>query len=329
MKFGETFMEYLQGEEGSDKYCPHVEYKRLKKVLKSCRATLKESNSNGQEEDDHASNLCQFQPCQLCDQNFFSELQKEASDIAGCFSSRVRRLLQLHTAPGMQKYLLTLRQCFKNDQQAMRQECQILIDYALMNAIAMQKILKKYDKVHCSVNGRNFKSKMRAEHLEILQSPWLIELGALSLNFNESNGGKSNDIFSHFSCNLSDTGSTMTLMFPDSVKLEYDLTCPICLDMVFNPYALGCGHLFCKSCACTAASVMIFQGIKAASNVSKCPVCREVGTYSNAVHMLELDLLLKKRFKQYWKERHASERAEMVKQSKLYWDNQTRYAIGY
>ncbi|CAN4117982.1 unnamed protein product [Withania somnifera] len=323
MKFGETFMEYLQGEEGSDKFCPHVEYKRLKKVLKSCRA-CRESNHDHQ-----PSAICQLQSCQLCDQNFFSELKKEASDIAGCFSSRVRRLLQLHTAPGLQKYLVTLRQCFKNDQQAMMQECQILIEYAMMNAIAMQKILKKYDKVHCSVNGRNFKSKMRAERLEILQSPWLIELGALYLNFTESNGEKSKEIFTQFSCHLSDTGSIMTLMFPDSVKLEYDLTCPICLDTIFNPYALGCGHLYCKSCACTAASVMIFQGIKAASNVSKCPVCREVGTYANAVHMLELDLLQKKRFKQYWKERQASERAEMVKQSKLYWDSQTRYAVGY
>ncbi|XP_047255002.1 probable E3 ubiquitin-protein ligase BAH1-like isoform X2 [Capsicum annuum] len=222
-------------------------------------------------------------------------------------SSRVRRLLQLHSAPGIQRYLVTLCQCFKNDQLAMMQKCQILIEYAMMNVIAMQKILKKYDKVHCSVNGRNFKSKMRAEHLEILQSPWLIKLGALYLNFNESNGGTSTEIFSQFSCNLSDTGSIMTLIFPDSVKLEYDLTCPICLDTVFNPYALGCGHPFCKSCACTAASVMIFQGIKAASDVSKCPVCREVGTYANAVNMMELDLLQKKRFKQYWKERHASE----------------------
>ncbi|KAH0712579.1 probable E3 ubiquitin-protein ligase BAH1-like 1 [Solanum tuberosum] len=336
MKFGETFMEYLQAEEGLDKFSPHVEYKRLKKVLKSCRAcraaALKESNSNGEQQEDHeneGSEICQLESCQLCDQNFFAELKKEASDIAGCFSSRVRRLLQLHTAPGIQKYLVTLRQCFKNDQQAMMQECQILIEYAMMNAIAMQKILKKYDKVHCSVTGRNFKSKMRSERLEILQSPWLIELGALYMNFNESNGGKSNVIFSQFFCNLSDTGSIMTLKFPDSVKLEYDLTCPICLDTVFNPYALSCGHLFCKSCACTAASVMIFQGIKAASNVSKCPVCREVGTYANAVHMLELDLLQKKRFKQYWKERHASERAEMVKQSKIYWDNQTRYAVGF
>lgn len=38
MKFGETFMEYLHGDREwfLDK-CSHVEYKRLKKVLKSCR----------------------------------------------------------------------------------------------------------------------------------------------------------------------------------------------------------------------------------------------------------------------------------------------------
>ena len=47
-------------------------------------------------------------------------------------------------------------------------------------------------------------------------------------------------------------------------------------ETVFNPYALKCGHIFCKVCACSAASVMIFQGVKAAPQCSKCPICREV-----------------------------------------------------
>ena len=46
--------------------------------------------------------------------------------------------------------------------------------------------------------------------------------------------------------------------------------------MVFNPYALSCGHLFCKLCACLAASVLVVEGLKAASSNAKCPVCREV-----------------------------------------------------
>lgn len=135
-----------------------------------------------------------------------------------------------------------------------------------MNAISLRKILKKYDKVHCSVNGRIFKSKIRTEHIEPLQSPWLMELGAFYINFNESNG-ENQDIDGPFSCDLSATEPIMTLMLPESVKLEYNLTCAICLDTVYKPYALGCGHIFCKPCSCSATSVMIFQGLKTASLV--------------------------------------------------------------
>ena len=83
----------------------------------------------------------------VCDQKFFSELMKEASQVAGCFSSRVRHLLHLHVATGMQRYVLSLRHCFKDDRKAMVLEGWMLIEYALMNAIAIRKILKKYDKV--------------------------------------------------------------------------------------------------------------------------------------------------------------------------------------
>ncbi|KAL3825660.1 hypothetical protein ACJIZ3_021689 [Penstemon smallii] len=317
MKFGETFKEYLQADQESflDKCC-HVEYKRLKKVLKSCRRCR---GLNG--EDD---SYCHYESCPLCDQKFFSELMKEASDIAGCFSSRARRLINLHVQSGMQRYISCLRQCFASPRQATAQECRMLIEYVMMNAVAMRKILKKYDKIHSSANGMKFKSKMREEQMEILQSPWLIELGAFYVNINESN-----EIPNPFSFDSSATEPKMTLMLPDNVKLEYNLTCAICLELVFNPYALGCGHLFCKSCACSAASVMIFQGPKAATPQSKCPVCRKAGVYGNATHMMELDLLVKKRCREYWKERLVDERAEMVKQSKVYWENQTKYMVGY
>ncbi|KAK4483772.1 hypothetical protein RD792_010976 [Penstemon davidsonii] len=299
MKFGETFTEYLQAHQDRflDKCC-HVEYKRLKKVLKNCRRCR--GGLNG-EDDASLSLCCQIESCPLCDQKFFTELTKEASDIAGCLSSK----------------------------QATIEECRLLIEYAMMNSIAMRKILKKYDKVHCSANGRKFKSKLREEHMEILQSPWLIELGAFYININESNVGNSDEFFNPFTCDLSATEPILTLKLPDDFKLEYNLTCAICLELVFDPYALGCGHLFCKSCACTAADVMMFQGLKAASPQSKCPVCREVGVYVKATHMMELDMLLKKRCKEYWKERLVADRAEMVKQSKIYWDLQTKYMIGY
>ncbi|WJX79636.1 RING-type E3 ubiquitin transferase [Trifolium repens] len=326
MKFGCTFEQYLEKEKEKelllDENCAHIEYNRLKTVLKSCQ------NCKHNSSDDDKDQLCQCQSCELCDQEFFSELTKEASDIAGYFSSRVQHLLHLHIAKGLHRYVLRLRHCFKNDRDALVQEGKILIKYITMNAIAMRKILKKYDKVHSSMNGENFKYKMQAEHIELLHSPWLIELGAFYLNSSGLDDCALDGIRGHFSCEFNVTNAVMILSLPDSIKLEYDLTCAICLDFVFNPYALSCGHFFCKSCACSAASVMTFQGLKAASPESKCPICREVGVYSKAVRMLELNLLMKRRCKVYWKERLVRERVDGLKQSREFWNMQSTYAIG-
>ena len=83
--------------------------------------------------------------------------------------------------------------------------------------------------MHKSVNGKNFKSKMRAEHIELLQSPWLIELGAFYLNFNGLNCGESSEFSGHFSFDFNASQPVMTLALPSSIKLEYDLTCAVCL----------------------------------------------------------------------------------------------------
>ncbi|KAL6637209.1 hypothetical protein ACP70R_024781 [Stipagrostis hirtigluma subsp. patula] len=367
MKFGTIYEEYLRAEQ--DKYlakCSHVQYKRLKKVLKRCRvgrsSQADDTNAEQQEGNDESSDICQCSSCTLCDQLFFTELTKEASEIAGCFSSRVQRLLQLHVPSGLHRYIWRIRQCFIDDQHIMVQEGRMLLNYVTMNAIAIRKILKKYDKIHGSVSGRDFKIKMQTEHIELLQSPWLIELGAFHLNCNDSDADEcegllKNVFFKNFSCDLTGAQPVLTMTISETVKYEYSLTCPICLnhcilistkqphvtgiiqpidiikwrylkDTLFNPYALSCGHLFCKACACGAASVYIFEGVKSAPPDAKCPVCRADGVFGHAVHMTELDLLLKTRNKDYWRQRLREERTEMVKQSKEYWDSQAMLSMG-
>lgn len=76
---------------------------------------------------------------------------------------------------------------------------------------------------------------MLSEHIEVLQSPWLIELGAFYINFSKSNGRRFDEPLNPFSCDLCTTEPKMTLMLPDMVKLEYNLTCPICLVRFFSP----------------------------------------------------------------------------------------------
>ncbi|ONK74255.1 uncharacterized protein A4U43_C03F4380 [Asparagus officinalis] len=371
MKFGEMFSKYLHDEDEAFLHnCSHVEYKKLKKVLRGCRVCravkvdedfdadldpdpdhqrtgglIKKREAIGKENESDSllsaeaiaekdrQELSEFwscDQCALCDEKFFSELAREASEVAGCFSSRVRRLLHLHVAPGgIQRYMWKLRHCFTDDQQVMVQEGRLLLDYVTMNAIAIRKILKKYDKVHRSVTGRNFKTEMHAKRIELLQSPWLIELGAFYVNFTGSDIGEPGEFFRKFSCDLSGAQPVMSMTFSDSIKYEYSLTCAVCLDTVFNPYALSCGHLFCKSCACSSASVLIFQGLKTASKKAKCPVCRSVGVYCDAVCMQELDLLLKNRCKDYWRERLREERAEMLKQAKEYWEYERSAFLGF
>ncbi|KAH9296063.1 hypothetical protein KI387_039651, partial [Taxus chinensis] len=346
MKFGEKFTEYLhgEGERFRDKYS-HVEYKRLKKVLKKCRVgdvreDVAETGEGLYVENEtviceempscgFSKALCLSETCPVCDKIFFYELTKEISAIVGCFSSRARRLLHLHLASGFQRYLWRIKHCFADDHLAMIQEGQNLVSYVAMNAIAVRKILKKYDKVHSSVNGRNFKSKLQAKHIELLKSPWLIELSAFQINTRDSGHGYIGEIFPECSCDFTETDPVITFTLPDSVKCEFSLTCPICLETVFDPVSLGCGHIFCNSCACTGASVPTIEGVKSANRRAKCPICRQMGVYNDAVHLTELSLLVKRRCSGYWKERLHAERAQRVKQAKEHWDLQSRFILGF
>ena len=69
------------------------------------------------------------------------------SDIVGCFNQRAQQLLELHLASGFRKYLFWLRGKSLGNHNALIQEGKDLVTYALINAIAIRKILKKYDKV--------------------------------------------------------------------------------------------------------------------------------------------------------------------------------------
>ncbi|KAK9162438.1 hypothetical protein Syun_003340 [Stephania yunnanensis] len=163
----------------------------------------------------------------VCDEKFFSELTKEASEISRCFATRVRRLLHLHIST-------------RNDQPL--RIVQMLVEYATMNVNAMTKILNKYDKVHSFVNGIKFYSRIQGDHMEHLQSPWLIELGAFCINFNGSNEGEPNRYSDQFSYDFSSDQATLRFAVSDSVKLDYSLTCPICLETVICVVHLSSIH---------------------------------------------------------------------------------------
>lgn len=90
-------------------------------------------------------------------------------------------------------------------------------------------LLSYLRQVHGSENGKHFRSKLQSEHIELLQSPWLIELGAFCLNLDGAGDRDLPEISGQFFCDVNATPPVMTMLLPDSRKLNYDLTCAICL----------------------------------------------------------------------------------------------------
>ncbi|XP_022954093.1 probable E3 ubiquitin-protein ligase BAH1-like 1 [Cucurbita moschata] len=333
MKFCKKYEEYLRGQEKKLKL-PGFQFKRLKKILKNCSRDFQSQHRHGDGDGDGDCSSVAVQSCpdhcSVCDGTFFPFLLKEMSGIVGCFNQRAQELLELHLASGFRKYLLWFKGKLESDHSVLIQEGNELVNYAMMNAIAVRKILKKYDKIHYSKQGQTFKSKAQSYHVEILQSPWLSELIAFHINLKETKH-KSERISSAFEkCSLAitDGSPSLTCELFDSVKLDIDLTCSICLETVFDPVSLACGHIFCYMCACSAASVTIVNGLKSANPKAKCPLCREAGVYEGAIHLEELSILLHRSCPEYWEKRLQTERAERVQQAKEHWESMSRAFMG-
>ncbi|KAG4916630.1 hypothetical protein JHK87_054187 [Glycine soja] len=323
MKFCKKYQEYMQGQE---KKLPCVGFKKLKKILKKCRrnsSSLKPLNAS------LAAKTCPDH-CPVCDGTFFPSLLNEMSDIVGCFNQRAQKLLELHLASGVRKYFFWIKGKLQGNHTALIQEGKDLVTYALINAIAIRKILKKYDKIHYSKQGQLFKSQVQSMHKEILQSPWLCELMAFHINLRETKvkSRKAHALFDGCSLTFKDGKPSLTCELFDSIKVDIDLTCSICLDTVFDPVSLTCGHIFCYICACSAASVSIVNGLKSADPKMKCPLCREGAVYEGAVRLEELNILLSRSCQEYWEQRLQTERVERVKQIKEHWDSQCRAFVG-
>ncbi|WOL00434.1 putative E3 ubiquitin-protein ligase BAH1-like 1 [Canna indica] len=324
MKFCKRYEAYMQGRR--EKELPAVGLKKLKKTLKRCR---REFQPQHQLEGEGGSK-CPGN-CAVCDGTFFPSLLKEMSAVVGCFNQRAQKLLELHLASGFHKYIMWFKGKTSKNHGELIQEGKDLVSYAIINSIAMRKILKKYDKIHYSKQGQAFKSKALSMHIEILQSPWLSELMAFYINMREGQSKKKAmvELFGDCSLTFDDDGKpTLSCGLFDSMKIEIDLTCSICLETVFDPVALTCGHLFCCMCACSAASVTIVDGLKTASPKAKCPLCRQEGVYAAAIHLDELNILLRESCPDYWKERLQIERAERIRQAKEHWQSLSRQFIG-
>ncbi|XP_048502132.1 probable E3 ubiquitin-protein ligase BAH1-like 1 isoform X5 [Beta vulgaris subsp. vulgaris] len=217
--------------------------------------------------------------------------------------------------------------------------------------------------VHKCEKGREFKSDAQVKHVDILQSPWFYELMSSQINLRDKKlKAASGDVslLEGLALTFNNDKPSMSCGLFHNFKIDVDLICPICLDIVFDAVALTCGHILCYTCACSTASVTIVDGLKAAAPRQKCPLCRqdvsinlpdrfnikiegenvlplslwecmsgvhckdgvEARVYNDAIRLEELNILLSRRCPEYWEKRLETERSERLRLVKEHWQAQ-------
>ncbi|KAJ1685486.1 hypothetical protein LUZ63_016876 [Rhynchospora breviuscula] len=341
MKFTKKYEQYLQGER--EKGLPLVQLKKLKKILKACRREMEVQQRNKEDVEigetsasnaiveNKCDNKC-VGSCPVCDDTFFPSFLQEMSAVVGCFNERAKKLLEMHLASGFKKYVLWFFGKSYKSHSTLIQEGKDLVTYAIINSIAMRKILKKYDKAsvrHHSTQGQAFKAKAQNLHIEILQSPWLCELMAFYINMGKDNVDNKApmELFSDCSLIFEDGKLTLSCALFESMRVDIDLTCSI-FWIQYLMQSLCTVDIFCYMCCCKAAPVTIVNGLEVASLEKKCPLCRREGVYPGAVHLEELNILLSESCPEEWEKRRQLERLERIRQAKEHWDFLCRAFVG-
>ena len=103
--------------------------------------------------------------------------------------------------------------------------------------------------IHYSKQGQAFRAQAQSLHIETLKSPWLSELLALYINLRQTDPKVKAiaGIFGDCSLTFDDDKPMLSCGLFDSVKLNIDLTCSICL-VSFLFWILACASLFILSC---------------------------------------------------------------------------------
>ncbi|DBB11107.1 hypothetical protein WJX82_008515 [Trebouxia sp. C0006] len=128
--------------------------------------------------------------------------------------------------------------------------------------------------------------------------------------FGQENGWSGAPLLSKASMSLKKTKAA--ILTDDEVD-DYDWTCQGCLNILYCPFGLKCGHELCKICAlrCAGMAASLGDPVKLLANApaqAKCPECQQTGMYSGVIYLNQVDQMVKERFPVQWLGRQADDK---------------------
>ena len=255
-----------------------------------------------------------------------------------------------------------------------RTEARECLRWAELNATALRKILKKWDKTNASGRGRRaLAAYWKRSEYQMLHSPVTMELRAVAGMLREGEDGpvwNTRGSFGSFGsfgsvgetaggASAASSGSdeaspgVMTqengsdgthAASHENANESEQPTCGVCLDTLYKPVGLECGHVFCRDCLLRAARVLDHRGTSLAVSLrgrqtvsrvaageaalepaswharDKCPECRQSGVFLTSTRLRHVEACIKR----LDPEGHRARRAE----SKRTWRDATKFAWG-
>ena len=252
-----------------------------------------------------------------------------------------------------------------------RTEARECLRWAELNATALRKILKKWDKTNASGRGRRaLAAYWKRSEYQMLHSPVTMELRAVAGMLREGEDGpvwNTHGSFGSFGSfgSVGETagGASAALSGSDEASPgvtngsdgthaasqrnaheSEQPTCGVCLDTLYKPVGLECGHVFCRDCLLRAAGVLDHRGTSLAVSLrgrqtvsrvaageavldpaswrarDKCPECRQSGVFLTSTRLRHVEACIKR----LDPEGHRERRAE----SKRTWRDATKFAWG-